>query len=273
MHHILIFGLGYTATRLANELRAKGWQVTGTRRNATDNAIAFDDRAAVEKAMEKASHILSSVPPDKSGSDPVLKYYGKQIARSSAEWIGYLSSTGVYGDVAGAWVDESAPIGSGRRKARSNADQRWQKLCANVHVFRLPAIYGPGRSAFDRIREGTARPIDMPDQLFSRVHVDDIISAVIASFDGSPGVYNVADDYPAPQHEVIVHAAQLLGIEIPPLLPLDEANLSKAAMGFYSESRRIANGKTKRLLDWEPKYASYRMGLIAIQKQDRRLAE
>ncbi len=273
MFNILIFGLGYTATRLADELRAEGWQVTGTRRDATDDAIAFDDNAAVEKAMTSASHILSSVPPDKTGSDPILKNYGKQIARSSAKWIGYLSSTGVYGDVAGAWVDESAPVGSGRRKARSDADQHWQKLSRNVHVFRLPGIYGPGRSAFDRIRDGTAKPIDVPGQIFSRVHVDDVISAVIASFDGSPGVYNISDDYPAPQHEVIVHAARLLGTEISPLLSLEEANLPKEAMGFYSENRRISNGKIKRLLDWKPKHADYKTGLAAIQKQECRSTE
>ncbi len=264
MSNMLIFGLGYTASRLADRMRAAGWMVTGTRREAAQGAIAFDDRPAVEQAIMNATHIISSVPPDEETGDPVLTHYQDHIAACSTRWIGYLSSTGVYGDAHGAWVDESAPVGTGRRKARSNADQNWLQLTDNVRVFRLPGIYGPGRSPLDRLRKRNAKRIDAKGQVFSRIHVDDIVSAIIAAFDGPTGAYNISDDLPAPNQEVIAHAARLLGMEIPPLLSLDEANLSATAMGFYSESRRIANGKAKRLLGWEPKYADYKIGLASL---------
>lgn len=195
--HMLIFGMGYTATRLADRLRAEGWHVTGTRRMSGGDAIAFDDRAAVLTMLDQATHILSSVPPTSEGGDPVLGAYGADIAESSAKWVGYLSSTGVYGDTGGAWVDESAPIGTGRRTARAEADLAWQELGS---VFRLPGIYGPGRSALDRVQEGKAHRIDLPDQIFSRIHVDDIASGVIASFDAPRGVYNLSDEMPCSQN-------------------------------------------------------------------------
>lgn len=264
MPHMLIFGMGYTSSRLAEQLRSNGWTVTGTRREASDGAIAFDDRPAVLAALADATHILSSVPPASDDSEPVLDQYGETIASASLQWSGYLSATGVYGDVDGAWVDESAPIGSGRRKARSQADPRWQALRDDMHVFRLPGIYGPGRSPLTRVRSGKARRVNMPGQVFSRIHVDDIVSAVIASFDGPAGVYNIADDLPAPQHEVIAYAARLLGIDVPPLQSLEEANLSQAALGFYEENRRITNGKAKRLLNWEPRYPDYKAGLQSL---------
>lgn len=264
MPGMLIFGMGYTGSRLAQRLRADGWDVVGTRRVAQDGAIAFDDDRSVLAALASATHILSSVPPARDDSELVLDHYGAAIRSASLQWSGYLSSTGVYGDADGAWVDESAPIGSGRRKARSEADQRWQDLRSDMHVFRLPGIYGPGRSPLDRVRDSKATRVDMPGQVFSRVHVDDIVAAVIASFGGPAGVYNIADDQPAPQHAVIAHAARLLGMEVPPLLSLAEANLSQAAMGFYEENRRVANGKAKRRLKWEPRYPDYKAGLRAL---------
>lgn len=264
MPHMLIFGFGYTAKRLANRLRAKGWQVTGTRRHASDGAIAFDDEAAILAAMGEATHILSSVPPARDGSEPVLDHYGEAIKAASLEWTGYLSSTGVYGDVQGAWVDESAPIGSGRRKARSEADLGWQTLRDDVRVLRLPGIYGPGRNPITRVEQGKAKRIDVPGQVFSRIHVDDIIAAVLASFDGPAGVYNISDDLPAPQHEVIAHAARLIGMAPPPLLSLEDADLSPSAFGFYEENRRVANGKAKRLLHWQPQYPDYKAGMAAL---------
>ena len=261
---MLIFGMGYTASRLAQRLRDDGWIVTGTRREAKDGAIAFDDEPKVLAALADATHVLSSVPPASDGSEPVLDLYGEAIKSASLQWSGYLSSTGVYGDVDGAWVDESAPIGSGRRKARSEADQHWQDLRADMHVFRLPGIYGPGRNPLTRVHDGKAKRVDMPGQVFSRIHVDDIVAAVIASFDGPAGVYNIADNLPAPQHEVIAQAARLLGMEVPPLLSLEQANLSQAALGFYEENRRVANGKAKRLLNWEPQYPDYKAGLLSL---------
>jgi nucleoside-diphosphate-sugar epimerase len=258
---MLIFGMGYTATRLADTLRADGWLVTGTKRMSGGDAVAFDDSAAVLSALETATHILSSVPPMAEGGDPVLLKYGAAIAARAPAWIGYLSSTGVYGDTGGAWVDESAPIGSGRRTARAEADLAWQALCQDVHVFRLPGIYGPGRSALERVAEGKAHRIDMPDQIFSRVHVDDIVDAVMAAFNGPAGVYNIADDRPAPQNDVIAYACDLLQCDWPPLQSITEAGLSPMARGFYAENRRIANIKAKRLLNWLPRYADYRSGL------------
>ncbi len=255
--------MGYTATRLADRLRADGWLVTGTRRMSGGDAVAFDDEAAVLTAFDNATHILSSVPPMGEGGDPVLQKYGAAIAASAVSWTGYLSSTGVYGDTGGAWVDESAPVGEGRRTARAQADLAWQALRNDVRVFRLPGIYGPGRSALERVTDGKAHRIDMPGQIFSRVHVDDIVEAVRASFDGPAGVYNIADDAPASQNTVIEYACDLLQLEWPPLLSIEAAGLSPMARGFYAENRRVANGKAKRLLNWQPRYAHYRLGLGA----------
>ena len=173
MAHLFIFGLGYSATRIRSAAEALGWRVTGTGREAE---LAFEDEERVRSALDSASHVLSSVPPGESG-DPVLDRYGDALAH---DWLGYLSSTGVYGDTGGAWVDESTPLGAGRRAARSLADRAW--LARGARVFRLPGIYGPGRSALDRVAEGRAHRIDLPGQVFSRVHVDDIAQGVIAGF-------------------------------------------------------------------------------------------
>ena len=263
MLHMMIFGLGYSSSRLAKRLRDLGWRVSGTRRAADGNAVAFEDREAVLNLIAGATHILSSVPPAEEG-DPVLLHYGDAIARAPAIWTGYLSSTGVYGDSGGAWVDESAPIGLGRRSARTDADLAWQVLRSDMHIFRLPGIYGPGRNVLDRIREGKAHRIGIPDQVFSRVHVEDIVSGVLAGVQGPPGVYNLADDLPASQNAVVEHGCRLLNLSFPPLMTLDEARLSAQARAFYSENRRVANGKAKRLLGWAPRYRTYKEGLASL---------
>lgn len=249
MSRLVLFGPGYTGARLAAVLEARGWDV------ARIGRAGFGEAG---HALAAATHIVSSVPPDESG-DPVLARYRPALARTSA-WIGYLSSTGVYGDTGGAWADESAPIGLGRRSARAAADREWLSLGA--HVFRLPGIYGPGRSPLDRIARGEAYRVALPGQVFSRVHVDDIVAAVIAGFEGPQGAYNIADDLPAPQDEVTAYAAALLGAEAPPLVPLD--SLPAPARAFYSENRRVANGRAKRLLGWRPIYPTYREGLRAL---------
>ncbi len=256
MARLLIFGLGYSAEVIAREVRALGWEIHAT--GAAGN-LAFDDAGSVRIAIAQATHILSSVPPAADG-DPVLLNYGDAL-RSSGAWLGYLSSTGVYGDSGGAWVDESAPI-AGRRESRNAADRDW--LAMGARAFRLPGIYGPGRSALDRVAEGKAHRIDLPDQVFSRIHVDDIASGVIAGFDAPPGAYNLADDAPASQNAVIEQACDLLGTPYPPLGSLDEANLSAMALAFYAENRRVANGKAKRLLGWTPRYPNYVEGLRAL---------
>jgi nucleoside-diphosphate-sugar epimerase len=260
---MLILGMGYTGARLAKALEAQGWAVTGVRREATGaNMLAFDNEAAVRAAIHRGTHILSSVPPDRNGADPVLCRYGPEIAATAARWTGYLSSTGVYGDTGGAWVDESAPVGKGRRTARADADQAWWELRPDMRIFRLPGIYGPGRSTLDRVREGRAHRIDLPDQVFSRIHVDDIISAIIASFDAPADVYNIADDMPCSQNAVIDYACSLLGMPLPPLQTLEQATLSDQVRAFYAENR-VASNRAKRLLGWRPRYFDYRAGLEA----------
>lgn len=261
---MLILGLGYSAGRLADRLLGQGWRMTGVRRACDAHSLAFDDEAAVRAAIASATHILSSVPPEGDG-DPVLLRYGNAIRAAPARWIGYLSSTGVYGDAAGAWVDEASPVGTGRRTARAAADIAWGALREDVRRFRLPGIYGPGRSALDRVATGKAHRIDLPGQIFSRVHVDDIVGGIVASFDGPAGPYNLADDRPCSQNRVIEHACDLLGLPYPPIQTIEEAGLSPMARGFYAENRRVANGRAKRLLGWSPRYPTYREGLAACR--------
>ncbi|GAB5348854.1 Rossmann-fold NAD(P)-binding domain-containing protein [Alteriqipengyuania sp. 357] len=260
MPKLFIFGLGYSAKRIAQEAQSLGWEVVAT---GSDGKLSFDDTDSVRAALSSATHVLSSVPPDReSGRDPVLDTHGRAFGRA---WYGYLSSTGVYGDAAGAWVDESSPTGGGRRSARADADSLWLELGARV--FRLPGIYGPGRSIFERIEEGKAHRIDMPGQVFSRVHADDIVSGVLAALTGDApeGAYNLGDDLPASQNAVVEEACALLGVEPPPLLTLEEADLSPMARGFYAENRRVANSKAKRVLGWQPRYPTYREGLRALR--------
>ncbi len=259
MAHLLIFGLGYTAQRIRAGVEALGWIVEAT---GSAGSVDFADKDAVLEALGRATHILSSVPPDRtSGDDPVLAVYGDEL---SSRELYYLSSTGVYGDAKGAWVDESSPTGTGRRNARSDADRAW--FAMGARVFRLPGIYGPGRSALDRVRQGKARRIDLPGQVFSRVHVDDIAQGVIAALtqDAPKGAYNLGDDLPASGNAVTQEACRLLGLAPPPLETLEEANLSEMARGFYSENRRVANGKAKRVLGWEPQYPTYVEGLASL---------
>ncbi len=255
MPRFFIFGLGYTASRIAAALTARGWDVISTGREGT---LRFEDAGTVRLALADASHVLSSVPPAGTGEDPVLGAYGDAFPGKT---LLYLSSTGVYGDAQGAWVDESAPTGTGRRAARAEADAEW--LSRGARVLRLPGIYGPARSALDRVREGKAHRIDLPGQVFSRVHVDDIVSGAMAALDAPGGAYNLADDLPASQNAVIEEACRLLGLQIPPLLSLAEADLSPMARGFYAENRRIANGKARRVLGWVPRYPTYAEGLRA----------
>jgi nucleoside-diphosphate-sugar epimerase len=252
MPHLFIFGLGYSAKRIRAATEARGWRVTAT---GKDGDLAFEDEERVRASLGAASHVLSSVPPAEAG-DPVLARYGDALEHG---WLGYLSSTGIYGNTRGAWVDESAPAGGGRRSARSEADLAW--LGRGARVFRLPGIYGPGRNALERVREGRAHRIALPGQVFSRVHVDDIVSGVTAGLEAPPGAYNLADDLPASQNAVIEEACRLLGTQPPPLQSLDHANLTPQARAFYTENRRVANGKAKRELGWRPAFPTYREGL------------
>lgn len=253
---MFVFGLGYSAARIAAALGAQGWRVVAT---GSAGTIRFDDGAAVHEALARADHVLSSVPPAADG-DPVLDHYESALA---GKWLGYLSSTGVYGDAGGAWVDETAPV-TGRRGGRNAADARW--LALGARVFRLPGIYGSGRSPIDRVKAGTAHRVDVSGQVFSRIHVEDIAGGVAAAIarDIAPGAYNLADDEPASQNSVVEHACRLLGVEPPPLQALQEAELSPMARSFYAENRRVANGKLRRATGWAPRFPSYREGLAAL---------
>lgn len=254
MARLFVFGLGYTASRIAAALEREGWEVVSTGRDGT---LRFDDTGSVRAALADAGHVLSSVPPSADG-DPVLQAYGDALG---GKWLGYLSSTGVYGDTGGAWVDETAPTGAGRRTARAEADAQWLGLGARV--LRLPGIYGPGRSALERVAAGTAQRIDLPNQVFSRVHVDDIVQGCTRALNAVEGAYNLADDHPSSHNAVIEEACRLLGREPPPLLALDAAELSPQARAFYAENRRVASGKARRVLGWTPRYPTYREGLRA----------
>ena len=255
MQRLFIFGLGYTAARLAAAMEARGWEVIST---GSAGTLRFDDADNVRLALADTDQVLSSVPPGADG-DPVLQAYGADL---TGKPLTYLSSTGVYGDTQGAWVDESAAVGTGRRTARAEADGEW--LARGARVLRLPGIYGPSRSALERVEEGKAHRVDIADQVFSRVHVDDIVSAAVLALEAPAGAYNVSDDLPCSQNEVIEHACALLGLPRPPLQSLDEAGLSPMARAFYAENRRVANGKAKRVLGWQPRYPTYREGLAAL---------
>jgi nucleoside-diphosphate-sugar epimerase len=254
MQRLFVFGLGYCGTRIAARFEGLGWEVVST---GSAGTLRFDDAANVRLALADAGHVISTIPPAADG-DPVLAAYGEALG---AKWLGYLSSTGVYGDTGGAWVDESAPTGTGRRTARAEADAAW--LALGARVLRLPGIYGPGRSALERVLAGRAHRVDLPGQVFSRVHVDDIAQGCAIALAAAPGVYNLADDCPSSQNAVIEEACRLLGQEPPPLQSLDEVQLSPMARAFYAENRRVANGKARRTLGWAPCYPSYREGLRA----------
>jgi nucleoside-diphosphate-sugar epimerase len=275
-HRLLCFGLGYSARALAGRLSRRGFDVLGTSRTGDGGALAFDGtRPIAAEALAGVTHILSSIPPDHAG-DPAFNAHRDWLdahARDLA-WIGYLSTTGVYGDAGGGWVDESSALApsNDRSRWRVIAEQQWlglwQRHGAAAHVFRLPGIYGPGRSAIDQVRAGTARRIDKPGQVFSRIHVEDIAATLEASIARPRGgaVYNVADDEPAPNADVIAHAFELLGRPVPPAIPYEQIApaLSPMARSFYADSRRVRNALIKQELGVRLAYPTYREGLRAI---------
>jgi nucleoside-diphosphate-sugar epimerase len=282
MTTLLSFGHGYSARALGRRLLAEGWRVIGTTRSATSaaairaegaEAVAWDDTAAVAAALAAASHILISAAPDAAG-DPVLARYGAAIAAAAPrlDWAGYLSTTGVYGDHQGGWVDEDTALAptTARGRMRVAAEAAWQRLAAEtglrLHIFRLAGIYGPGRGPFAKLREGSARRIVKPGQVFSRIHVEDIAAVLAASIARpDPGrIYNVCDNEAAPPEDVIAHAAQLLGLPVPPAEAWDEAEMSPMARSFYAESKRVRNDRITRELGVRLAYPDYRAGLAAL---------
>lgn len=277
------FGLGYSAIALAERLQAEGWSIAGTCRSAEKQTelaargwsiFRFDrGQALPDGALYGVTHLLSSVPPDEQG-DPVLDETGAAIRRAAGgmAWIGYLSTTGVYGDRDGGWVDETSdlvPTGP-RGERRKNAEAGWLELGREagvpVQLFRLAGIYGPGRNALETVKKGQARRIDKPGQVFSRIHRDDITAILRASIDRpNPGAaYNCCDDNPAPPEEVIAHACTLLGIDPPPLVPFAEAELSPMARSFYRDNKRVSNQRIKDELGVTLTWPDYRQALKAM---------
>lgn len=273
---LLSFGHGYSARALASLLLPQGWEIYGTYRNELK-------REQIEKTgvtpvkwgspevlsiLQKCNAVLSSVAPV-DGKDPVLEHYGSDINAADLEWVGYLSTTGVYGDHKGGWVDEETPLtpSTKRGQARVAAEEEWSNLNnIPLHIFRLAGIYGPGRGPFAKVRNGTARRIIKEGQVFSRIHVDDIAQVVAASLNApkAGSIYNLCDDDPAPPEDVIAFAAELLDLPIPEAVPFETADMTPMARSFYAESKRVDNSKIKNELGIRLKYPDYKSGLTAM---------
>lgn len=287
MRRMFCLGFGYCAQALAKRLESKGWTVSGTARTAERvsrlaaqgfDTIRYDGTRPspeVAEALRVATHLLLSAPPSQAG-DPLLLHHARDIeAASSLEWIGYLSTVGVYGNHDGAWIAEDASLNATRKRGRwrVEAERSWlafgEITVKTVQVFRLAGIYGPGRSAIDKLKSGQARRIIKPGQVFNRIHVEDIASVLEASIANPyPGaIYNVSDDEPAPPQDLVAYGASLLGIDPPPEVPFGEAEMSDMARSFYGENKRVSNDRIKQELGVELAYPSYREGLNAVLRK------
>lgn len=287
---LLSFGHGFSAKALARLILPQGWTIFGTTR--TQNKIAGLQATGIRplvwpgteitQPLNEATHLLISAGPGQTG-DPVLAQLTSQLADRAPNltWVGYLSTTGVYGDHNGGWVDEMTPLSPSTKRgaARVAAETAWQTLAARsglpLHIFRLAGIYGPGRGPFSKVRAGTARRIIKDGQVFSRIHVDDIAQVLAASIARpNPGaVYNVCDDDPAPPQDVLAHAADLLGVARPPEVSFEQADLTPMARSFYAESKRVANDRIKDELGVALIYPSYRDGLAALLRLEETRAK
>lgn len=284
---LLSLGHGYSARALADRLVPLGWRIIGTTRDAAKaeelaiegvepliwSGETGEGSDAVARMLPQASHVLVSAGPDAQG-DPVLRHLSGALAALGPRlrWLGYLSTTGVYGDHGGDWVDEETPLSPATRRGqlRVEAEAGWHALAAAhglpLHIFRLAGIYGPGRGPFAKVRSGSARRIIKPGQVFSRIHVEDIAQVLAASMAApQPGaIYNLCDDDPAPPQDVIAHAATLLGLPVPPEVPFEDAELSPMARSFYAESKRVRNDRVKKAFGLRLRYPTYRDGLAAL---------
>lgn len=274
--HLVIFGLGYSGAAVARLAIAQGIRVTATSRDPARVAGPAGVEVLPFGAALPAgvTHVLATAPPDAMG-DPVLQSYGAALAScGELRWVGYVSTTGVYGDRGGDWVDETSPVSPGQERSRRRvaAEQAWGDLASRlaVDLFRTAGIYGPGRSALDEVRAGRARRVVKPGHAFGRVHVEDIAGAVLAAArQGAPAgvrVLHLADDVPAETAEVVAEAARLLGADLPPAVPFEQAVLAMSEMGrsFWAENRRVASARTQEMLGYRWRYPSYREGLRAI---------
>ena len=279
MKHMMFFGFGFSAQALAKQLPPSEWHITGTSRTAEGaaaitaagyNGLVFD---AMNGIPADVTHIVSSVPPDANG-DPVLRKCGAELAKRALhfKWVAYLSTTGVYGDHDGGWVDETTPLmpNTERGHRRQATETAWLQLHGEhalpVHLFRLAGIYGPGRNALASVKDGSAKRVIRKGQIFSRIHVDDIAGILFASMQKPhPGrAYNVADDEPCPPQDVITHAAALLGAAPPPEVAFEDADLSPMARSFYMDSKRVSNARVKQELGYAFRYPDYRAGLKSL---------
>ncbi len=279
---LFCFGLGFTGKRFAYKLRAAGWQVVGTSRDKAilDRLCGDGIPAGPLETMEippDTCHILSTIPPSEAG-DPVLLSHGAKMASlRKLTWIGYLSTTGVYGDRGGATVcEKDAPAPSNARSIRRlAAEQAWLEFgkihCVPVQIFRLAGIYGPERNILDSVRAGKAKRVNKPGHLFSRIHVDDIVAILMASISRprAGAIYNVCDDAAAAPAEVVLHACRLLGVEPPPLERFDSDAMSPMARSFWAESRLVSNALVKHELGISLRYPDYRAGLSAILEEEK----
>ena len=275
---MVVAGLGYAGAAIAAEAVAAGFRVTGTARDpaaarapAGVAVVAFAEASA---AIRAATHLVVTAAPEDAG-DPVLAAHAAAIAAAPGlGWIGYLSTTGVYGDRGGAEVDEATSPAPGQPRSirRLAAEEAWRAAAAArgaaLDIFRVGGIYGPGRSSFDELRAGTARRVVKPDHSFSRIHRDDIALAVVAGAlrPGSVRVLHLVDDEPAPSADVVAEAARLLGLDSPPAMPFEDARarMSPMALSFWAENRRVANAVTKAALGIAWRCPTYREGLRRI---------
>ena len=289
MKHLLCFGLGFAAKAVAVRLKARGWRVTASSRTPEGveairklgyEGFIFDgSRAAPSGVFDGVTHLLISAPPGTSG-DPVLSCHHHDLAARAAQfdWVGYLSTTGVYGDHGGGWVAEDTPRtpnttrGERRRDAEDQWLDLWRRHGLPMHIFRLAGIYGPGRNQLVSVLNGTAQRIIKPGQVFSRIHVEDIAAVIAASIDNpNPGRdYNVCDDEACPPQDVVSFAAQLLGFPEPPAIPFEQADLSPMARSFYADSKRVSNARIKAELGVALRYPTYREGLTDLARKFRR---
>lgn len=271
--HILFFGFGFSAEALSRRLDPAVWKITGTSRSEEGAAkittlghtgVVFGEMDMIPASV---THIISSIPPDAEG-DPVLRKFSSQLAAraKSFDWVAYLSTTGVYGDHGGAWVDEDTPLtpNTERGHRRQSAETAW--LALPVHIFRLAGIYGPGRNALESLKDGTAKRVIREGQVFSRIHVEDIAGVLAASMSKPhPGrAYNVADDEACPPQDVIAYGAELLGMEPPPEIAFEDAQLSPMARSFFMDSKRVSNARVKEELRYEFRFPNYRVGLKSL---------
>jgi len=285
---LFCFGLGYSALALADRLKGEGWRIAGTCRSADTAALLAErgievypferDRplAHPDAALAGTTHLLASIPPDAEG-DPVVDRHGDAIgALTNLAWAGYLSTTGVYGDHGGGWVDEETPLtpNGPRGERRLAAERAWLGLLDRfgtpIHLFRLAGIYGPGRNALVTVKAGRAHRIVKPGQVFSRIHRDDIVETLLASMrKPNPGAaYNLCDDEAAPPQDVIAFACALLGRDAPPEVPYEEAALSPMARSFYADNKRVRNDRIKTELGVMLRWPTYREGLRALLAVD-----